>query len=341
MGGERVVLEPVGSSVEEVLELIRYCRRRGFARFLRSDREAERGPDGSEYLERREGSITEPGGRVVPIVNVQSQEDVDRAVEAGRTRGAVVVTWTTDRVIPLENLIARAQGRFSVWVRVDRLRDLSAMLGALEQGADRLLIEIRTPADVDRIESALDRVAIDPIPWELATVSRVAPAGQGDRVLVDTTSMLGPGEGILVGSAAAFLFHVRSEAIGSRFSNPRPFRVNAGAAHSYALLADGSTRYLSELSPGDPVLAAEAGGPGRSVRVGRIKIERRPLILVEVRRGDRAFTVFLQEAETVRLTAEAAGLPATEIAEGARIYAVPLPPARHLGGVVHESIEER
>lgn len=31
----------------------------------------------------------------------------------------------------------------------------------------------------------------------------------------------------------------------------RPFRVNAGPVHSYALLADGRTKYLSELCAGD------------------------------------------------------------------------------------------
>ncbi|CAM9935578.1 unnamed protein product, partial [Sphacelaria rigidula] len=33
----------------------------------------------------------------------------------------------------------------------------------------------------------------------------------------------------------------------------RPFRVNAGPVHSYALLADGSTKYLAELTAGDQV----------------------------------------------------------------------------------------
>lgn len=31
----------------------------------------------------------------------------------------------------------------------------------------------------------------------------------------------------------------------------RPFRINAGPVHSYALLGDGSTKYLSELCAGD------------------------------------------------------------------------------------------
>ncbi|MCI4354845.1 MAG: 3-dehydroquinate synthase II, partial [Thermoplasmata archaeon] len=128
---------------------------------------------------------------------------------------------------------------------------------------------------------------------------------------------------------------------GSRFTRPRPFRVNAGAAHSYTLLADGTTRYLSELVAGDAVLVAEPSGTPRSVRVGRIKIERRPMVLIEVERGGRRYTAFLQEAETVRLSAETERIPTTHLTAGQRIFGAAFPPARHLGGVVEETIEER
>jgi 3-dehydroquinate synthase II len=163
----------------------------------------------------------------------------------------------------------------------------------------------------------------------------------GDRVIVDTTSLLQPEEGMLVGSAAALLLHVASEAVGSRYTRPRPFRVNAGAAHMYTLLANGDTRYLSELVAGDPVLVARPEGPVRAVRVGRIKIERRPLALVEVERAGRTFTAFLQEAETVRLTTTEGRIATTELRAGATVLAVSLPPARHLGMAVEETIEER
>ncbi len=160
-------------------------------------------------------------------------------------------------------------------------------------------------------------------------------------MIVDTTSMLRPGEGLLVGSAAALLVHVASEAVGSRFTRPRPFRVNAGAAHLYTLLADGTTRYLSELVAGDAVLIAEPLGGIRSARVGRIKIERRPLTMVEVERGPRTYTAFLQEAETVRLSGEDSPIPTTQLADGMKVFGAAFPAARHLGGVVEETIDER
>jgi 3-dehydroquinate synthase II len=169
----------------------------------------------------------------------------------------------------------------------------------------------------------------------------VHPVGLGDRVLVDTTSVLRPEEGLLVGSTAALLFHVASEAVGSRFSRPRPFRVNAGAAHSYVLMADGTTRYLVELAPGEAVLATVPRGPSRSVRVGRIKIERRPMTMLSVDDRGQSRTIFLQEAETVRVTTDQGRLAVTGLAPGPALEAVRLPTARHLGTVVEETIEER
>jgi 3-dehydroquinate synthase class II len=42
-------------------------------------------------------------------------------------------------------------------------------------------------------------------------------------------------------------------------------------------------------------------GAGRASHVGRLKIERRPLVLVEVEAGGHVFNAILQNAETVRL----------------------------------------
>jgi 3-dehydroquinate synthase II len=204
-----------------------------------------------------------------------------------------------------------------------------------------VLVEIRSPEELDQLEAVLEGPLPGRLEWAQLPVTAVRPSGVGDRVLVDTTSILRPAEGLLVGSAAGFLFHVASEAVGSAFSRPRPFRVNAGAAHSYVLMADGTTRYLSELEGGDAVLAAEPNGAARSVRVGRVKVERRPMVVVTA--DDRATprTIFLQEAETVRLSTADGRRPTTDLRPGAAVHGVRLPPARHLGRSVEETIEER
>jgi len=275
------------------------------------------------------------------IVAVRTPEDLAAAMEVGHREGGVIVAWSEDRVIPLENLIADGRGRYEVGAIVERLSDLPAMLGALEHGADRVIVRVHHPADLDRVEALVEAIPTQEIAWELLPIQRVTSAGVGDRVIVDTTSMLRGGEGMLVGSAAAVLLHVASEAVGSRFTRPRPFRVNAGAAHMYTLLADGATRYLSELVAGDAVLIAEPRGSVRSARVGRIKIERRPLTMVEVARGPRTYTAFLQEAETVRLSSETGPVATTHLAASSRVFGAAFPAARHLGGVVEETIDER
>jgi 3-dehydroquinate synthase class II len=117
--------------------------------------------------------------------------------------------------------------------------------------------------------------------------------------------------------------------------------VNAGAAHSYLLMADGSTRYLSELEPGDSVLATRPGGTARAVRVGRVKIERRPMIELRADDAGVARTLFLQEAETVRVSTDAGRVSTTDARAGVRVHGVRMPAARHLGRTVEETIEER
>jgi 3-dehydroquinate synthase II len=341
---ERIAVAPVAPTAEERDGIVERAVRHGFRRFVVGS--TDRTPEvAEEILVRTDQGNLEwlrpPDRPAIPIFPLADPEDLPQAIALGRSRAGVAITWKLERVIPLENLLADAHGRYPVWVILDRLRDVPAMLGALEHGADRVVVEISHVDQLDALEAALDEPRGVAISWELVPITRVVPAGVGDRVIVDTTSILRAGEGILVGSAAAFLFHVASEAVGSRFTRPRPFRVNAGAAHSYALLADGTTRYLSELVAGDAVLAVEPNGNPRSVRVGRIKIERRPMVLVEIDRKGRRYTAFLQEAETVRLSAENDRVATTHLEVGQRVFGAAFPPARHLGGVVEETIEER
>ena len=343
MSRERVTIALDRTESSQLAATAERARRRGFRSFVvPSGTDLPFSPD--EEVLRREGDhLLLPGGGAVavPIVAVGTPAELDRALRGVPVGGTLAIEWTGDRVIPLENAVAARGRAFELWAYARSASEVPAALGALEHGADRVLLEVAGPADVE----ALERVVEGPLPtgleWTEVPLAAIRPVGVGDRVLVDTTSILTASEGLLVGSTAAFLFHVASEAEGSRFSRARPFRVNAGAAHSYVLMADGSTRYLSELVAGDAVLVAEPRGPARSVRVGRIKIERRPLDLLVAPADGRERTIFLQEAETVRLTTEEGRVPMTEIAPGARLVGARLPAARHLGQAVDETIEER
>jgi 3-dehydroquinate synthase II len=268
-------------------------------------------------------------------------EDLERVVGRLARGESVAVRFEVERVLPLESLIARRAPGVRLWVEVANAKELPAALGALEHGADAAVIDIVGSAALEALASQLDPEVVASPALRPLRVSRVAPMGNGERVIVDTTSLLGPMEGLLTGSSAGWLFLLLSEAVGSRVTRPRPFRVNAGAPHSYTLLASGETRYLSELEAGDRLLAVGSTGPGRPVRVGRLKIERRPMILIEVETPGAKATLFVQEAETVRLQGESSPRSVTELAAGDRVLVAELPPARHLGQRIAEFVEER
>jgi 3-dehydroquinate synthase II len=339
---DRVTIAPIAGPPELLRSIVDRARRRGFSRFVLTEGASVAPAEGEElWLRGPGGIVTTPGTSPIPIVSITTESELADAVRRVAAGGTLIVEWAGDRVIPLENAIAARGRRFHLWAFARTPAEVPGALGALEHGADQVLVELRSPEEVDALESMVEGPMPTGLDWRSVEVRSVGPAGVGDRVLVDTTSLLRPAEGLLVGSSAAFLFHVASEAVGSAFSRPRPFRVNAGAAHSYVLLADGSTRYLSELEPGDAVLSVEPRGPARSVRVGRVKIERRPMVLVRADDDGTSRTVFLQEAETVRLSTPASRVATTDLRAGARLEGVRLPPARHLGVAVQETIEER
>ncbi|MFZ0699268.1 MAG: 3-dehydroquinate synthase II [Thermoplasmata archaeon] len=340
---DRLVLCPTATEATTVHAFVERAERRGFHRFLVPTASVAIELAAGRQLYSRVGDRIvgpAPSREEIPIVPVSVPADMDAVLGPLRMGKSVAVRWSQERVIPLENLVAARSRPGTLWVVTRRTEEIPGFLGALEHGADSIVVELDSPESIDAVEAVLERRGI-PLSLERVPIRRIIPVGGGDRVIVDTTSLLRPEEGLLVGSAAAFLLHVASEAIGSRYTRPRPFRVNAGAAHSYTLLANGETRYLSELVAGDAVLVASPDGSSRSARVGRIKIERRPFVLIEVERGGRTFTIFLQEAETVRLTTPEGRVATTDLRIGTEVYGVSLAAGRHLGVAVSETIEER
>ncbi|TMI58613.1 hypothetical protein E6H18_01965 [Candidatus Bathyarchaeota archaeon] len=147
---------------------------------------------------------------------------------------------------------------------------------------------------------------------------------------------------MLTGSSSQALFLVEGEVHSNPHVNSRPFRVNAGPVSSYVLTANGRTRYLSELLAGQTVLLIDRSGRSRSVDVARVKIERRPMILVEASIGNRKLTTIVQNAETVRLVTRDGSKPVSEIKPGDRVLVRFEEGGRHFGTkVAHEMVIER
>jgi len=276
-------------------------------------------------------------------IKITSRSDMElfsKAVKAGVEK---IIVGTGDwRIIPLENMIAEAQGTSSkIYATLNSAEELQTLFGILEKGVDGVIVDGSNLQILDAAKSLVDRVYNAPL--VSAKVIEIKPAGMGDRACVDTATLLKMGEGLLIGSRSGFLFLIHNESVGSEFTSPRPFRVNAGALHSYILMPTGRTRYLSELSAGDEVLVVNSKGVASRATVGRVKIERRPLMIVKAQVGDEVGTALVQNAETIRFVSPQGDLiPVTSLKAGDDILVhLPEVKARHFGMAVDEHIIER
>jgi len=290
----------------------------------------------------KDGAFLFDGAEIGRLATIREPKD-EKAVRglAGTTKHVVVRTedW---KVIPLENLIAAFQGTGTrLLVEVHDAAEAKLFFETMEVGVDGILLAPSSPAVVRAVGRLLESVEMK-VGLVPARITAIRPLGLGDRVCVDTCSVLRLGEGMLVGNSSGGLFLVHSETIESGYVAARPFRVNAGPVHAYVLLPDGKTKYLSELGAGDEVLAVDSKGRARSVIVGRIKMERRPLLLVEAEASDRRYTSIVQNAETIRFVVPGgAATSVSEIKVGDEVLLRTEEGGRHFGMRIQETIAER
>lgn len=285
--------------------------------------------------------IQRNGSLVGEFVRIRGRAEEQRVRDLKGKRDLVVVETTDWKVIPLENLIAALGGATKLYAVARSPQEAELFFTTLEKGVDGIVIRPRNLADLKAYKRLVDAQTPPSVGLVTGTVTRVEPVGIGERVCVDTTSLLDTGEGLLVGSTSHGFFLVAAETIETEFVAARPFRVNAGAIHSYVLSGE-TTQYLSELRSGQRLQSVKPGGARREVVVGRAKIETRPLLLVEAEAQGRRFSVILQNAETIRLTTPR-GRPKSvaKIRPGDKVLLHIETGARHFGMKVEERIREQ
>jgi len=292
-------------------------------------------------LAEREGDRIHLGDAEARVVTIESPEDQDQARKLLDEVDQLVLAADDWSIIPLENLIAwREDTDTEILALVATSEEAEIALTTMETGADGILLATDDPTQVHATANRIER-GEGSLDLATARVTNVEPAGMGDRVCVDTTSLLDPEEGLLVGSRSAFLALVASEATEAGYVSSRPFRVNAGAVHGYALAPDDETRYLSEVRAGVELLAVHADGSLRTVTTGRAKIERRPLLLVELATDDDEGSLVLQNAETIRLVTPEGPRSVAELSEGDEVLVHEAHEGgRHFGQAIEETVRE-
>lgn len=337
-------------------------------------------PSGNAVLVTADGSLMDGEELLGATVCVDSPDDQDDAVSLIGSVPFIFIERCQQPMITAENLLAASRGTGTrLAVRCSNASQVNGLAFALELGVDALvvsaesldagLLDALAIAKAQRLERAATDVGDDGdqlsvhsscgSPMIQLTEARVTSAmsgGVGDRVCLDLTQLLFEGEGCLVGSSAMKLVLVLGETVSSGYVPPRPFRINAGPVHQYVLLADGSTKYLSEVVAGDELLCVRASdGRGRAGVVGRCKVEPRPMLKIEFACGEGTSSsaegdgiargqLFLQQAETVRLASTTAGgLPVTRVRSetDAHVLVRIVDQGTHVGRTINAQVTER
>jgi len=288
-------------------------------------------------------------GRVVDVGNSDGQA---KARSMSGSVEWILLELGEWKMIPIENIIAACDGvPTKVAARISSPEQVLGAAFALQIGVDAILVSedilptalIAKSQRGENTEDVENLVQTGNVSLTEIEIIEVKEGGIGDRVCVDLTSLLEIGEGMLVGSSAASMVMVHGETVESEFVPTRPFRVNAGAAHSYILMADGSTSYLSEVSMGDEVMVVNSDGGSRAATVGRVKIEKRPFILFRWKdENNNEAGALLQQAETVRLVSSSTQLVSiTELVKETILLGWTGGVGRHIGTPISAKVTER
>ena len=312
---------------------------------LESGAEAVVVPEGQSDTVRQFGRIktVEKHGDLKPGVDV---EFIDVAGKADEDRAAAVPTdkivvlkmldWT---IIPIENLLAR-RGK-NLMVQVANSEQARLMVEILEKGVDGVVLNTTDVNEIKKTAEIIHGVS-ERIGLVAATITATKQLGMGDRSCLDTCTQMTVGEGMLVGNTASGFFLVHSESIDNPYVASRPFRVNAGAVHAYILTPGGKTKYLADLKAGDEVMLVDNEGRTQTAYLGRNKIERRPMLLIEAEAEGQPISLVLQNAETIRLMdPQGKAISVTNLKPGDKVLAHVEKSGRHFGMKVEESLIER
>jgi 3-dehydroquinate synthase II len=275
-------------------------------------------------------------GQDVLEITISGKKDEERI--AALSKEIAIVESRDWTIIPLENIIAQGA---KVLFPVSSTDDAKVALTILEKGVWGVLVRTDSPAilkDIVKYAKGLgSQLALQEF-----VIKDVQKVSMGDRVCIDTITDMKLGEGMLIGNYSNAFFLVHSESVENPYVEPRPFRVNAGAVHAYIMMPNGKTKYLDELRTGDEILVVNRKGESFVSTVGRLKIEKRPMLNIVAEIQDKEVSLILQNAETIRLT-KPSGEPISvvKLTKGDKVLGYTEAGGRHFGFKITETINEK
>ncbi|OHD14059.1 MAG: hypothetical protein A2086_12040 [Spirochaetes bacterium GWD1_27_9] len=273
----------------------------------------------------------------IQFFKINSKEDEEKASKISESVSLVIETgdW---KIIPFENLIAQ---RDNLFASVDNLTDAQEVAGILEIGVTGVYVHNCSSDEKVKILKKLksEKGNIELSEGEIVSVEKLIT---GDRICIDTISNMVEGEGMLVGDYSNGMILVNSESQDNPYVASRPFRINAGAVHCYVMTPENRTKYLADLRSGDEVLIVNNKGETFVSVIGRIKLEKRPMLRIVIKGKIKDFSVVLQNAETIRVvTPDGKSKSVVSLKTGDKVTIFEEKGGRHFGHKIEETIEEK
>lgn len=289
----------------------------------------------SRYFQKAEQGI---------YIEVNDGASMEKAIDLSKNYKTIVIQFDSVTNIPLELILAYSQKYNNTICKViENSEDGWVAMMTMEMGSQAILMKYSNKEEISKLRNSLDSLNDQNINVEELKVVSTKHVGMGDRVCIDTISKLDDDEGMILGSTSSGGILVSSENHYLPYMDLRPFRVNAGAIHSYVLCPNNKTKYLSELRTGDEVLAINSKGRVRAVSVGRIKMEKRPMLLIKAKSAkNKEVSVIVQDDWHIRiLSSKGTVKNSVLLKEGETILGYTMEEGRHLGVAINETIIEQ
>jgi len=275
--------------------------------------------------------------------SIVGHEALEKACQEAENFDYVVIDFDLPTNIPLELILARLeQSKTAILKRETTFEAAEVAFGVMERGSDGVVLVTDDLNEIKKASDYLTKLSEYQLELVPLTVEEIRHIGMGLRACVDTTGIMAQDEGMLIGSTSSGGIFVCSETHYLPYMNLRPFRVNAGAVHSYIWMPNDRAEYLTDLKAGSKVLCVNTKGEARELTVGRVKIEVRPLLLIKGKAGEAEINVIVQDDWHIRIMgADGKPLNATTIKPGDKLLAYVSIPGRHVGIKVAETIIEK
>ncbi len=274
---------------------------------------------------------------------IENQDDMEAAWKDSNDFDYLVVDFKHETNIPLELLIARLQNsQVNILKHVKTQQEAEISLGVMQIGSDGIVLRSEDINEVVRMDKYMANEEIGKLDLVTGTVVNVEHIGMGYRACIDTTNLMKQNEGMIIGSTSNGGLIVSSETHYLPYMELRPFRVNAGAVHSYIWAGNEMTNYLTELKAGSKIICIDTEGNTREVSVGRVKTEMRPLLKIEVEVNGTFINSIVQDDWHIRIFgATGEPLNASTIKKGDQLLTYMCNGGRHVGIKIDEALEEK